>query len=87
MHCTLFASPGGGYQYRLCAADQPLTEACFQKMPLAFVPGGAKLRFAKAKLRVPPSTGAIGLKCALSSLCQLDVQKLNNRVSVRPATS
>ena len=27
---------GGGYQYRLCAADEPLTEACFQKTPLAF---------------------------------------------------
>lgn len=28
---------GGGYQYRLCPASQPLTEACFQKMPLKFV--------------------------------------------------
>jgi hypothetical protein len=27
---------GGGYQYRLCPADQPLTEECFQKRPLAF---------------------------------------------------
>lgn len=25
---------GGGYQYRLCPADSPLTEECFQKMPL-----------------------------------------------------
>ena len=25
---------GGGYQYRLCPADAPLTEACFQKTPL-----------------------------------------------------
>jgi len=27
---------GGGYQYRLCPASEPLTEACFQQMPLAF---------------------------------------------------
>ena len=26
-----------GYQYRLCPADEPLTEACFQQMPLEFV--------------------------------------------------
>ena len=30
------ASHGGGYQYRLCKADQPLTEACFQATPLKF---------------------------------------------------
>ena len=29
---------GGGYQYRLCPASQDLTEACFQKTPLAFAP-------------------------------------------------
>jgi len=28
---------GGGYSYRLCPADQPLTEACFQQTPLDFV--------------------------------------------------
>ena len=27
---------GGGYSYRLCPADEPLTEACFQRHPLAF---------------------------------------------------
>lgn len=27
---------GGGYQYRLCPASEPLTEACFQKTPLEF---------------------------------------------------
>ena len=27
---------GGGYQYRLCPASEPLTEACFQRTPLAF---------------------------------------------------
>ena len=25
------------FKYRLCPADQALTEACFQKMPLEFV--------------------------------------------------
>ena len=28
---------GGGYQYRLCPADQDLTEECFFKIPLDFV--------------------------------------------------
>ena len=27
---------GGGYQYRLCPADQPLTEECFMQRPLEF---------------------------------------------------
>jgi len=30
------ASHGGGYQYRLCPANEPLTEACFQKLALEF---------------------------------------------------
>ena len=30
------AQHGGGYQFRLCPADQPLTEACFQQTPLEF---------------------------------------------------
>jgi len=30
---------GGGYQYRLCPADAPLTEECFQAHPLDFVRG------------------------------------------------
>ena len=28
---------GGGYAYRLCPADEPLTEACFQSNHLEFV--------------------------------------------------
>jgi len=31
---------GGGYSYRLCPADQPLTEACFQAHQLEFDPDG-----------------------------------------------
>lgn len=27
---------GGGYQYRLCPANEPLTEECFQRFPLDF---------------------------------------------------
>lgn len=30
------ANHGGGYQYRLCAASEPLTEACMQQTPLNF---------------------------------------------------
>ncbi|EOD22642.1 hypothetical protein EMIHUDRAFT_315671 [Emiliania huxleyi CCMP1516] len=34
---TVLANHGGGYQYRLCRASEPLTEACFQRLPLRFV--------------------------------------------------
>jgi hypothetical protein len=37
----ILANHGGGYQYRLCPADEPLTEACFQKHPLGFNPLGS----------------------------------------------
>ena len=43
---TIEFNHGGGYQYRLCPAGEAQTEACFQRMPLAFVAGGAALRFA-----------------------------------------
>lgn len=33
---ALQANHGGGYQYRLCPRDQPLTEECFFKIPLRF---------------------------------------------------
>lgn len=38
-------SHGGGYSYRLCPKSEPLTEACFQKMPLEFVNGSGALRW------------------------------------------
>eukprot|EP00041_Stephanoeca_diplocostata_P039847 m.1638000 g.1638000 ORF g.1638000 m.1638000 type:complete len:400 (-) comp26550_c0_seq1:266-1465(-) len=41
---TIMAYHGGGYQYRLCPADQPLNEKCFQKTPLDFV-GPSALRW------------------------------------------
>ena len=36
---AIMANHGGGYQYRLCHAEDPLglTEECFTKMPLQFV--------------------------------------------------
>ena len=33
----LAVNHGGGYSYRLCPAGEALTEACFQRTPLAFV--------------------------------------------------
>jgi len=34
---SIMANHGGGYQYRLCPASEPLTEECFFKTPLKFV--------------------------------------------------
>eukprot|EP01051_Picozoa_sp_SAG22_P004954 SAG22_NODE_281_length_13064_cov_13.367605_7_plen_378_part_00 len=36
---------GGGYQYRLCPASEPLTEACFMRAPLEFVRTKQQLRW------------------------------------------
>jgi hypothetical protein len=33
---SIRANHGGGWQYRLCARSEPLTEACLQRTPLAF---------------------------------------------------
>jgi hypothetical protein len=47
------ANHGGGYQYRLCPASEPLTEACFQKQPLAFANEKQMLRCANNCLSLP----------------------------------
>lgn len=36
---------GGGYSYRLCPADQPITEECFRQHPLDFVEDGQGIIF------------------------------------------
>uniref|UniRef100_A0A7S4B7Q2 Chitin-binding type-4 domain-containing protein n=1 Tax=Chrysotila carterae TaxID=13221 RepID=A0A7S4B7Q2_CHRCT len=46
------ANHGGGYQYRLCPASEPLTEACFQQTPLKFV-GKQKLRYVDGSETAP----------------------------------
>jgi hypothetical protein len=38
------ANHGGGYQYRICPASEPLTEACFQRTPLPFS-GPSQIRY------------------------------------------
>jgi hypothetical protein len=40
------ANHGGGYQYRLCPANEPLTEACFRRTPLALAVGTHTMRHA-----------------------------------------
>jgi len=45
---------GGGYQYRLCPADEPLTEECFQRHPLEFVQDEHQVVFANGtRFKVP----------------------------------
>ena len=43
---SLRANHGGGYSFRLCPVHAALDETCFQKIPLAFVPGRQLLRWA-----------------------------------------
>jgi len=43
---TMTANHGGGYLFRLCPANEPLTEECFQKTPLKFASEKSVLRFA-----------------------------------------
>ena len=41
---TINANHGGGYQWRLCPASEPLSEACFQRHPIPFA-GRQQLQF------------------------------------------
>jgi hypothetical protein len=50
------ANHGGGYQYRLCPAGEPATEACFQRTPLAFT-GSQALRWGGPRGRTENITG------------------------------
>lgn len=39
------ANHGGGYQFRLCKASEPLTEECFQRTPIAFASNTQTVRY------------------------------------------
>ena len=42
---AIWASHGGGIQYRLCPASSELNEDCFQQMPLAFATNHSLIRY------------------------------------------
>ena len=50
---------GGGYSYRLCRADEPLTEACFQRTPLDFDRTAQTLRWNNGSLQYPMGDKAV----------------------------
>ena len=50
------ANHGGGYQYRLCPADEEITEECFQRTPLPFASKTHKLRFGNGNEIEIPAT-------------------------------
>eukprot|EP00040_Diaphanoeca_grandis_P011897 m.60909 g.60909 ORF g.60909 m.60909 type:complete len:403 (-) comp22904_c0_seq1:338-1546(-) len=50
---------GGGYSYRLCAADQALTEECFQQTPLQFDPTAQLLVWNNGSLTFPMNTKGV----------------------------
>ncbi len=65
---TVMANHGGGYQYRMAPANEPLTEALFQQMPLAYEGASylrwdgnidAQLEFSPAKLGWETNQGTI----------------------------
>ena len=49
------AGHGGGYQYRLCPASEPLTEACFQETPMPFA-GDSSLMLGNGTMMTLKST-------------------------------
>ena len=64
------ANHGGGYQYRLCPADEQLTEKCFQKYPLDFIKGHQYLQWNNGSRQAIKGTYVnqgihTGRKCAL----------------------
>ena len=60
------ANHGGGYSFRLCPKGEPLTEACFQKTPLAFEgPQVSSLAPPRAVSRAPQLCGPLMI-CAAS---------------------
>lgn len=50
---------GGGYQYRLCPASEPLTEECFQRHPLEFDRKKQILKWNNGTLQYPMGDKAI----------------------------
>ena len=50
---------GGGYSYRLCPANEPLTEACFQKTPLKFDRSRQVLKWTNGSLTYPMKDKAV----------------------------
>eukprot|EP01045_Picozoa_sp_COSAG04_P012351 COSAG04_NODE_829_length_10018_cov_8.211312_1_plen_208_part_00 len=52
----ILANHGGGYQYRLCPADEPggLTEECFFRTPLAFNPAKQAIQWTNGHAAADP---------------------------------
>merc|ERR1719460_3571956 len=50
---------GGGYQYRLCPASEPLTEECFQRHPLEFDRTKQVLKWNNGTLEYPMGDEAV----------------------------
>merc|ERR1712032_885143 len=50
---------GGGYQYRLCPANEPITEECFQRHPLEFDRTKQILKWNNGTLEYPMGKQAI----------------------------
>ena len=80
---------GGGYAYRLCPADQPLTEACFQAHHLEFAQGQQALQWNNGtRLSIPGTfvsegTSPPGSTWAMNPIPRID---FNSHSSGQPAS-
>ena len=79
---------GGGYQYRLCPAGEPLTEACFQKLPLEFDRGAQQLQWNNGtRLSIPGTWVDQGTNPPGSTWSMNPIPRINWGSSRNPAGS
>merc|ERR1712166_1199560 len=68
------ANHGGGYQYRLCPANEEPTEECFQRTPLPFAGKTHKLRFDNGtEVEIPATYATEGVEPAGSMWAKLPI--------------
>lgn len=63
------ANHGGGYHYSLCPADTPLTEDCFNKLPLSYVGSNHTIRYLDGRAGLCVCTCPFSLPLCLCGGC------------------
>ena len=81
---------GGGYQYRLCPATKPITEACFQLHPLDFATANHTIKWvdgSKADLMIPAMTIVQGTTPAGSQWRRIPFPACSTHARYEPPSS